>query len=204
MFTSGPLVATFAKVHAAVECECCNWTTSIGPRHGLSTSYDQNAHRQVPDRADRPPPDLLLPWRDFRHRSGIQQHRGMVAVDSRRCPPSQGSAVLSSARGKFGLRICGLCFGAESAARRLRPADPAFAGLRDFREGQVRRLSSAQSVAQLAIRFESAPLVLHNLPKKKALKSSAFFHDVRILLRGRSGASLTALELLASFLGALL
>ena len=36
------------------------------------------------------------------------------------------------------------------AARQFRPADPAFAGRRDLREGQVRRLPAAQSIAQLS------------------------------------------------------
>ena len=39
----------------------------------------------------------------------------------------------------------------KSVARRFRPADPAFAGRRDFREGQVGRLSAAESIAELAV-----------------------------------------------------
>jgi hypothetical protein len=66
-----------------------------------STSYDKSADRQVSDRTDRPPPDLFLPGRDLRYRSGIQQYRGMVAVDPRGSPAAQGPAVLSSARREF-------------------------------------------------------------------------------------------------------
>src|SRR5665213_3782949 len=114
-----------------------------------STTYDKNADRQVSDRTDRPPPDFFVPGRDLRYRSGIQQYRGMVVVDPRRRPASQGSAVLSSARRKLGIRIRRLRFRAEPAARRNRRADPAFAGRRDFRQGQDGRLSPAQSVAEL-------------------------------------------------------
>jgi len=45
-----------------------------------STTYDKNPDRQIPDRADRPPPDFFVPGRDLRYRSGIQQHRGVVAL----------------------------------------------------------------------------------------------------------------------------
>src|SRR6266540_5523380 len=83
-------------------------------------------------------------------RSGIQQYRGMVVVDPRGSSASQGPAVLSPARGKFGVRIRRLCLRTKPAAGRFRRADPAFAGRRDLREGQVGRLSPAQSVAELA------------------------------------------------------
>src|SRR4029453_13149214 len=82
---------------------------------------------------------------------GIQQYRGMVVVDPRGGPAPQGSAVLSPARGKFGIRIRRLCLRTIPAAGRSRRAEPAFAGGRDLREGQGRRLSPAQSVAELAI-----------------------------------------------------
>src|SRR5215218_4878155 len=97
-----------------------------------STGHDQSAHRQISDRADRPPPGVFIPGRDFRYRSGIQQYRGMVVVDPRGSSASQGPAVLSPARGKFGVRIRRLCLRTKPAA------------------GQVRRLSPAQSVAELA------------------------------------------------------
>src|SRR5436305_3320061 len=115
-----------------------------------STSYDKNADRQIPDRADRSPPDFLVPGRDLRYRSGIQQYRGMVALDSGRRAAAQGPAVLSPAGGEFGIRIRRLCLGAEPVARRYRRADPALAGRRDLRQGQVRRLPPAQSLAELA------------------------------------------------------
>src|SRR6187401_1429336 len=70
-----------------------------------STGHDQSAHRQISDRADCPPPGVFIPGRDFRHRSGIQQYRGMVVVDPRGASAAQGSAVLSPARGKLGVRI---------------------------------------------------------------------------------------------------
>src|ERR1700689_3128735 len=114
-----------------------------------STRYDKNADRQVSDRTDRPSPDLFVPGRDFRYRSGIQQYRGMVAVDPRRRPAAQGSAVLSFARRKFRIRIRRLRLRAKSAARRVGRTDPAFASRGDFRKGQVGRLSPAQSVAEL-------------------------------------------------------
>src|SRR6185369_3421531 len=74
----------------------------------------------------------------------------MVVVDPRGRSASQGPAVLSPARGKFGVRIRRLCLRTKPAAGRFRRADPAFAGGRDLHQGQVRRLSSAQSVAELA------------------------------------------------------
>src|SRR5450432_3445672 len=115
-----------------------------------STTYDKSADRQVSDRTNRPPPDLFVPGRDLRYRSGLQQYRGMVVVDSRGRPAAQGSAVLSSACREFGIRIRRLRLRAEPVAGRFRRTDPAFAGRRDFRQGQIRRLSTAQSVAELA------------------------------------------------------
>src|ERR1700709_2450869 len=114
-----------------------------------STRYDKSAYRQVSDRTDRPSPDFFVPGRDFRYRSGIQQYRGMVVVDPRGSPASQGSAVLSSACREFRIRIRRLRLRTESAARRFRRADPAFAGRRDFREGQVGRLSAPEPLAEL-------------------------------------------------------
>src|SRR4029450_5940888 len=114
-----------------------------------STRYDKNADRQISDRTDRPPPDLFVPGRDLRYRSGVQQYRGMVVVDPRGRPTSQGSAVLSSARREFRIGIRCLRFRAEPSARQFRRTDPAFASRRDLREGQIGRLSPAQSVAEL-------------------------------------------------------
>src|SRR6185295_15419772 len=74
----------------------------------------------------------------------------MVVVDPRGRSASQGPAVLSPARGKFGIRIRRLCLRTKPAAGRFRRTDPAFAGGRDLREGQVRRLPPAQSIAELA------------------------------------------------------
>src|SRR5436309_9590949 len=116
-----------------------------------STRYDKNADRQISDRTDRPPPDLFVPRRDLRYRSGIQQYRGMVVVDPRGRPASQGSAILSSARRKFRIGIRRLRFRAEPFARQFRRTDPAFASRRDFREGQIGQLSPAQSIAELAV-----------------------------------------------------
>src|SRR5437762_3051703 len=100
-----------------------------------STRHDKNADREISDRTNRPAPDLFVPGRDLRYRSRIQQHRGMVAIDSGGRSPTQGSAVLSSARGEFGIRIRRLRFRTEPAAGRVGRADPPFAGRRDFREG---------------------------------------------------------------------
>src|SRR6478752_2253737 len=168
-----------------------------------STRHDQSAHRQISDRADCPPPGVFVPGRDFRYRSGIQQYRGVVVVDPRGGPAPQGSAVLSPARGKFGVRIRRLCLRAKPAAGRFRRADPAFAGRRDFREGQGGRLSSAQSVAELA-RFtsqneRSAPAT------KKAPRSGAFCvcRRIRRLLRRRIGSA-RSFELLALLFSLLL
>src|SRR3979411_3246694 len=105
-----------------------------------STRYDKDADRQISDRTDRSPPDLFVPGRDLRYRSGIQQYRGMVAVDPRGGSASQGSAVLSSAGREFGIGVRRLRFRAKSVARRFRRTDPAFASRGDFREGQIRRL----------------------------------------------------------------
>src|SRR3954471_6983615 len=114
-----------------------------------STGYDQSAYRQIPDRADRPPPGVFIPGRDFRYRSGVQQYRGMVVVDPRGRPAAQGSAVLSPARGEFGVRIRRLRLRAEPAAGRFRRTYPAFAGGGDIHKRQVGRLPPTQSLAQL-------------------------------------------------------
>src|SRR3984893_2556469 len=114
-----------------------------------STRYDKSADRQISDRTNRPPPDLFVPGRDLRYRPGLQQYRGMVVVDSRGGPAAQGSAVLSSAGREFGIRIRRLRLRAEPVARRFRRTDPAFAGRRDLRQGQIGRLSPAQSLAEL-------------------------------------------------------
>src|SRR6202022_5109076 len=102
-----------------------------------STRYDKSANRQIPDATDRPPPDLLFPGGDLRYRSGIQQYRGMVAVDSRGGSAAQGSAVLSSARRKLGFRIRRLRVRTDPAAGRARGADPAFAGRGEFDQGPI-------------------------------------------------------------------
>src|ERR1700737_4837371 len=135
-----------------------------------STRYDKNADRQISDRTDRSPPDLFVPGRDLRYRSGIQQYRRMVVVDPRGGPASQGSAVLSSARREFRIGIRRLRFGAKSAARRFRRADPAFAGRRDFHKGQIGRLSPAQSVAEL---IRSVEAVFPVIAKSSATKQSS-------------------------------
>src|SRR5882724_4881245 len=114
-----------------------------------STEDDQSTNCKIPDRANRTSPDLFVPWRDFRYRSRIQQHRGMVALDPRGDASAQGSAILPPARGELGLRIRRLRVRAKSPAGRFRRADPAFAGCRNFREGQIGRLSPAQSLAEL-------------------------------------------------------
>src|SRR6202158_1022426 len=167
-----------------------------------STRYDKSADRQISDRTDRPSPDLFVPGRDLRYRSGIQQYRGMVVVDPRGRPASQGSAVLSSARREFGIGIRRLRVRAKSVAGRFGRADPAFASRRDFRQGQVGQLSPAQSLAELksassqtcspdvaqrnpgppriALRSMRATRLLH--PTKKALRSSAFSFDCEVLL----------------------
>src|SRR6478735_2158879 len=93
----------------------------------------------------------------------------MVAVDSRGCPASQGSAVLSPARRKFRIGICRLRFRAESAARRFGRADPAFAGRRDFHQGQIGRLPATQSVAEL-IHWQKTFFVV--IARSKATKQS--------------------------------
>src|SRR5229473_5675406 len=117
-----------------------------------STRYDKSPDRQISDRTDRPSPDLFVPGRDLRYRSGLQQYRGMVVVDPRGEPASQGSAVLSSARREFGIRIRRLRLRAKSVAGRFRRADPALASRRDFRQGQIGRLSPTQPIAELAKR----------------------------------------------------
>src|ERR1700722_2739246 len=185
-----------------------------------STRYDKNADRQIPDRTDRPPPDLFVPGRDFRYRSGIQQYRGMVVVDSRRRPAAQGSTVLSSARREFRIGIRRLRFRAKSVARRVGRADPAFASRGDFRKGQIRRLSPAQSVAELE-RFpaKACPYVMRagsrfaGLRQQKRRPDRAPFVCRKLawslLLRSRVGRGsaagwLVRFELLACLFGAFL
>src|SRR4051794_8252188 len=191
-----------------------------------STTYDKNADRQIPDRADRSPPDFFVPGRDLRYRSGIQQHRGMVALDSGGRPAAQGPAVLPSARREFRIRIRRLRLRAEPVARRFRRADPALAGRRDFRQGQIRQLSAAQSFTELIRRspllcspdersdIRGTPprmsLCSCGLPahKKKRSDWSALFSEPEGLLRrrigGRSARRSVGFELLAGFFRALL
>src|ERR1700726_294577 len=104
-----------------------------------STGYDKSADRQISDWTDRPAPDLFVPGRDLRYRSGIQQYRGMVAVAPRGGPAPQGSAVLAPGCGKCGVEMRRLCPRQERAAEGFGRADPALAGRRDFRQGQVGR-----------------------------------------------------------------
>src|SRR6266481_8953106 len=77
-------------------------TLALATMMVYSTEYDQSANRKIPDRANRAPSDLFVPRRDFRYRSRIQQHRGMVAVDPGKCASSQGPAILPFARGQIG------------------------------------------------------------------------------------------------------
>src|SRR6185437_6032630 len=81
----------------------------------------------------------------------------MVAVDPRRGPAAQGSAVLSSARRELGIGIRRLRIRAKSVARRFRRADPALAGRRDFCQRQVGRLSAPESVAELNADWARSP-----------------------------------------------
>src|SRR5258706_15014791 len=95
----------------------------------------------------------------------------MVALDPRGSPAAQGSAVLSPAGREFGIRIRGLCLRTEPAAGRVRRADPAFAGRGDFRQGQVRRLSPAQSVAELErFRAKWTPVRVKKTRQKQKLE----------------------------------
>src|SRR5258708_11860838 len=135
-----------------------------------STRYDKSANRQISDWADRTAPDLFVPGRDLRYRSGIQQYRGMVVVDSRRGPAAQGSAVLSSAGREFRNRIRRLCFRTKPFARRFRRADPAFASRRDFRQGQIRQLPPAQTLAELTQAGTTASLPHSDQQPAQAIK----------------------------------
>src|SRR6202048_5500936 len=121
-----------------------------------STRHNKSADPEISDRTNRPSPDLFVPGCGLRYRSGVQQYRGMVAVDSRGSPAAQGSAVLSPARREFGVGIRRLRLRAEPVARRFRRADPAFAGRRDFRQGQIGRLSPPQSIAEFTLSFKES------------------------------------------------
>src|SRR5882672_3262907 len=112
-----------------------------------STRHDKSADRQISDWTNRPSPDLFVPGRDLRYRSGVQQHRGVVAVDPRGSAAAQGPAVLSPARREFGVGIRRLRLRAEPVARRFRRPDPAFAARPDFRQGRSARLTPPPSLA---------------------------------------------------------
>ena len=115
--------------------------------------------------------------------------------------PAQGPAVLPSARREFGVRIRRLCLRAEPAARQFRRADPPFAGRRDLRQGQVGRLSPAQSVAELDI---VPRLREQSSTQKKAPDRAPFSFVVALpcLLRSRIGRRAPAGGLASSFLRA--
>ena len=61
-------------------------------------SHEQDSQRQISDRPGGAAPAVSVPRRRLRHRSDLQQYRGMVRVDPRRGAAAQGSAVLSSVR----------------------------------------------------------------------------------------------------------
>jgi malyl-CoA/(S)-citramalyl-CoA lyase len=70
---------------------------------GLCRSeHGQNAQRQVQDRPGGSSPPVSVSRCRVRHRSGVQQYRGVVPVDPRRGSAAQGSAVLSLVRGECG------------------------------------------------------------------------------------------------------
>src|SRR5947209_9674839 len=140
-----------------------------------STCHGQDANRKIPDRTDRSPPGFFVPGRDLRYRSGVQQHRGMVALDPGGRAAAQGPAVLSLARRKFRVGVRRLCLGAEPSAGRLRRADPPLPGRRNLCERQVGRLSTAQSVVELAVVRMSAARSGKALPHVASLMADYKF-----------------------------
>src|SRR5579883_3021576 len=69
----------------------------IAAAHGLfcgshEPRHEQDTQRQIPDRAGGPAPPLPVPRRCVRHRSRVQPHRGVVAVDPCGNPAAQGPA----------------------------------------------------------------------------------------------------------------
>ena len=95
-------------------------------------------------------------------------------------------------------RIRRLCLRAEFAARRFRRADPAFAGRRDFREGQIGRLSPAQSVAELTLCQSRRSTLRLN---EKGARSGAFlFVSRRVCYFAAGLAARRRLRLASSFL----
>ena len=108
-------------------------------------------------------------------------------------------------------RIRRLRLRAKPVARRFGRADPAFAGRRDFREGQIGRLSAAEPVAELM-----RPWLCHCLtsfadasqrkrrPDPGAFLLSDIVSRPTSLPDWRAAPRLGRLQLLAGFLGALL
>src|SRR5258708_35737992 len=67
----------------------------------------------------------------------------------------------------------------EPVARRLGRADPAFAGRRDFCQRQIRRISTAQSVAELIL------VIAMTAEKKRPVWAPFRSESGAVLLRGR-------------------
>src|SRR5262249_14581548 len=93
----------------------------------------------------------FVPGRHFRYRSGVQQHRGMVAVDSRERASEQGPAVLPPVRRELRDGICCLCVRTESPAGYVERAGSPSPGERGVRARRQRRLSAAQRRSELIL-----------------------------------------------------
>src|SRR5690606_7334076 len=121
----------FAHVPAAVQpafiLECYNliyvdlitWTrlrTRFASRERRPRYGCRLPDRQVPDRPDRAPPDIPVPGRHLRRRSGVQQHRRMADVDSGGDPAASRPALLSPAGRERREHLHRLCLKAEPCA----------------------------------------------------------------------------------------
>ncbi len=114
-----------------------------------STRYDKNADRQISDRADRPPPDILVPgaWSSTSIRNSTIPRSGGCRFRKTSGRTRISRSTICSL--KIRNRNTSLMFRSRISCRRFRRTDPPFAGRRDFRQGQIRRLSPAQSLAEL-------------------------------------------------------
>src|SRR3954465_7649384 len=117
---------------------------------GLCRSeHGQNAQREVQDRPGGSSPPVSVYRCRVRHRSGVQQYRGVVPVDPGGGSAAQGPAILSLVRRECGERIHRVRVRAESLARHVGGTGAPSSGRRGVRAGREGKLPTAQLTAEL-------------------------------------------------------
>ena len=113
----------------------------------MSETVDSRVRAKFRHRPGGAPPGLPVPRRDLRRRSGLREHRGMVARHPRGDPAAEGPALLPPLRRERGQRVHRLRVGAEPRCP-TRPASRC--GTRrssDVLERERRRLATGSGPA---------------------------------------------------------